>query len=110
MSVPIPTRYASDLPSPPFVSVAGIPNFRDLGGYPLVTSPNHSIRREFIYRCGEPSQVTEDGISTMSKLGITHIYDLRSIPEIERNKSNGRGGIVEWEGMLRRLSRFMNNY
>lgn len=37
----------------------------------------------------------------MTRLGITHIYDLRSIPEIERNKAAGRGGIVEWEGCER---------
>lgn len=100
MSIPIPTRSASDLPSPPFITVAGIPNFRDLGGYPVAASADHSVRREVIYRCGEPSQVTEHGITTMNNLGVTHIYDLRSIPEIERNKSGGRGGIVEWDGTM----------
>jgi hypothetical protein len=89
------------LPSPPFITVAGIPNFRDLGGYPIASPSNHSIRREVIYRCAEPSQVTKDGITTMQRLGITHIYDLRSNNEIQRAQAAGRGGVVEWEGCER---------
>jgi hypothetical protein len=92
---------SATLPSPPFITVAGIPNFRDLGGYPVASPSSHSIRRKVIYRCGEPSQVTKDGISTMQRLGITHIYDLRSNSEIERGEAAGRGGIVEWEGCER---------
>ncbi len=92
---------SAELPSPPFLTVAGIPNFRDLGGYPILSSPSHSIRREIIYRCAEPSQVTKDGISTMQRLGITHIYDMRSMPEIQRGEAAGRGGVVEWEGCER---------
>ncbi|KAG0650074.1 Tyrosine-phosphatase [Hyphodiscus hymeniophilus] len=101
MSVSEQSAEVSSLPSPPFITVAGIPNFRDCGGYPVSESPNHSIRREVIYRCGEPSQVTEDGITTMQRLGITHIYDLRSNNEIERAQAAGRGGVVEWEGCQR---------
>lgn len=37
----------------------------------------------------------------MKKLGITHIYDLRSNNEIERNMAAGRGGVVEWDGCQR---------
>jgi len=37
----------------------------------------------------------------MQKLGITHIYDLRSGPELQRNRDAGRGGVVEWEGCER---------
>ncbi len=33
----------------------------------------------------------------MQRLGITHIYDLRSNNEIERAQAAGRGGVVEWE-------------
>lgn len=94
------TDYAA-LPSPPFLEVAGIPNFRDLGGYPLPNRPNSSIRRDLIYRCAEPSKVTQDGIITLKNLGITHIYDLRSKVEIERAAAAGRGGVVEWDGCTR---------
>ncbi len=104
MSKDAPSAAATDsvtIPSPPFITVAGIPNFRDLGGYPVSYPRDHSIRREVIYRCAEPSNVTHDGITTMQRLGITHIYDLRSYNEIERNKAAGRGGVVEWEGCER---------
>lgn len=89
------------LPSPPFIHVAGIPNFRDLGGYPIASAPDHSVRRDIIYRSAEPQRVTKDGIAVMNSLGITHIYDLRSNNEIERNQAAGRGGVVTWEGCER---------
>ena len=94
------TDYAV-LPSPPFIEVAGIPNFRDLGGYPVSSRASHSIRRDHIYRCAEPSKITEDGISTMRKLGITHMYDLRSKIEIQGAEAAGRGSVVEWDGCSR---------
>lgn len=90
-----------ELPMPPFITVTGIPNFRDLGGYPISGSKSHSVRRGIVYRCGEPSAVTQEGIATIQQLGITHIYDLRSNNEIERNKAAGRGGVVEWDGTQR---------
>jgi hypothetical protein len=37
----------------------------------------------------------------MQRLGITHIYDLRSNNEIQRSEAAGRGGVVEWEGCER---------
>jgi hypothetical protein len=101
MSAIVAATAPVELPSPPFITVAGIPNFRDLGGYPISASKSHSVRRAVVYRCGEPSMVTEDGITTMQQLGITHIYDLRSNNEIERNQAAGRGGVVEWDGTQR---------
>ncbi|KAI9046900.1 hypothetical protein LZ554_008978 [Drepanopeziza brunnea f. sp. 'monogermtubi'] len=97
----IPSTRSDVHTKPPFITVSGIPNFRDVGGYPISSPADHSIRREVIYRCAEPSKVTEAGISTIRKLGITHIYDLRSNNEIERNRVAGIGGIVEWEGCER---------
>jgi hypothetical protein len=93
------TKKTVDLPSPPFVCVSGIHNFRDLGGYAV--SPAFSVRRHVIYRCGEPSKVTQDGIETLKSLGVTHMYDLRSKIEIDRNKDATWGGIKEWDGCER---------
>ena len=97
-------RKMTDLARQPFISVSGISNFRDIGGYAVDESSSssaRSIRRNMIYRCGEPSRVTEAGIETLHSLGITRIYDLRSKTEIERNKSAGWGGIKEWSGCER---------
>ncbi len=94
------------LPAPPFVLVSGIPNFRDLGGYAVTSSSppsrsSHSIRTRYIYRCGEPSEVTVDGIEVLRSLGITYVYDLRSNAEIERSIASGKKAIVVWESSER---------
>ncbi|GAM84227.1 hypothetical protein ANO11243_022210 [Dothideomycetidae sp. 11243] len=78
-----------DLPSPPFVSVEGIPNLRDIGGY---AKPSGSVRLGRIYRSADPSRVSPSGLSTLSSLGIERVFDLRSSPEIKRV---GR----EWGGL-----------
>jgi hypothetical protein len=102
MAVHSNTDKAVDLPSPPFISVSGIYNFRDLGGYAV--SPGLSVKRNVIYRCGEPSKVTQAGIETLRSLGVTHMYDLRAKVEIDRNKDVGWGGVKEWDGCERVFS------
>lgn len=98
MSFPSKTENGIALPSPPFIHVAGILNFRELGGYAILQSPStHSVRRNLIYRCGDTSRVTPDGIATLRVLGITHVYDLRSNSEVEKNRRAGRGEFVPWE-------------
>lgn len=99
----------STLPThPPWKSVPGIYNFRDLGGYPIqgstgsvplprprprpsplpATAPYSpqpaQVRRNLIYRAAEPSRVTADGMAVLvAKLNVAATYDLRSNPEIE---------------------------
>jgi protein tyrosine/serine phosphatase len=74
------------LPSPPFVNVDGVKNFRDLGGYAIRGRNNVTVRRGVIYRSAHPSRITPDGISTLNGLGVKTIFDLRSVPEIERHR------------------------
>jgi hypothetical protein len=100
-SVPNPTTPSS-LPSPPFVSMGGIANFRDLGGYPIEGNPNQSVRRNYIFRCAEPTKATEEDIQKIKAQGITHIYDLRSNPEINKLQISGAAGTVtNWPGVER---------
>lgn len=96
-NVPAETR----LPSPPFMDIEGISNFRDLGGYSISSAPRRSIRRNVIYRCAQPSRVTDRGIAALQELGITHVYDLRSENEVRRNESKGRGDVVDWANCRR---------
>lgn len=91
----------SALPSPPFVTVEGIHNFRDLGDYPVSTIPSKSVRSNIIFRCAEPSQITPNGIQTLRSLGVTAFFDLRSGPEIEKMKAHSP--VVEIEGIDRVL-------
>jgi hypothetical protein len=93
---------SSSLPSPPFVSMKGIANFRDLGGYTIASDQTKCVRPNFIYRCAEPTKATEEDIEKIKSLGITHIYDLRSDPEIKKLQISGSAGTVtDWPGVER---------
>ncbi|KAI1131033.1 tyrosine phosphatase [Nemania abortiva] len=107
---------AGDLPSPPFISVPGLPNFRDAGGYEVISdlpgapyadgkSKVRMIRRGVLFRSSEPSRLTDDGAMQLSKqLGIKLVYDLRSAVEIARGLDSGHGfPLREWEGSERKF-------
>ncbi|OTA58634.1 tyrosine phosphatase [Hypoxylon sp. EC38] len=92
----------TELPSPPFHPIPGLPNFRDIGGYPVSGSPQDGasathkiVRRGLIYRSSEPSKVTEDGILKLKGLGIEKVFDLRSAVEIEAGQRDGFGWKVK---------------
>ncbi|KAI1771645.1 protein-tyrosine phosphatase-like protein [Hypoxylon cercidicola] len=99
------------LPSPPFLAISGLPNFRDIGGYPVVSSTSAGddgsktskvVRRGLVYRASEPSKLTDDGVSKLRGLGIEKVFDLRSAVEIEKGTKDGFGWQVkEWEGAER---------
>ena len=83
----------------PFHDIPGVPNFRDIGGYPVAHKPGYTVRRGLIFRSSEPSNITDDGISRVTNLGITHIYDLRSALEIKNADGTGSGQPVrKWDG------------
>jgi len=88
----------SDLPSPPFIHVEGIHNFRDLGGLPSIP-----IRPAYIYRSATPARITPAGLEAFKSLGVTTIYDLRSRPELSNDHGfNGNEkAVVEIEGVKR---------
>ncbi|KAK5170324.1 uncharacterized protein LTR77_004911 [Saxophila tyrrhenica] len=74
------TLTMTNLPSPPFVDIKGIANFRDVGGQ------LDNVRKGVVFRSADPSKASEEGLKKMSKdLGITTIFDLRSAPEIKRD-------------------------
>jgi hypothetical protein len=104
-AAPNPETPAS-LPSPPFIAMKAIPNFRELGGFPIQGEPNKSFRRGFLFRCAEPTRATSEDISKVKSLGITRIYDLRSMPEIRKHQvstigSGTPGAPYAWEGVER---------
>lgn len=110
------------LPSPPFIEIPGLRNFRDCGGYPVIISPDGGkqeqeheeeekekkekkqqvIRSGVVFRSSEPSMVTDEGIAILrDRLRVTHVYDLRSRTEIERDTANGGRHVREWDGAER---------
>ncbi|KAH7308539.1 tyrosine/serine phosphatase-like protein [Stachybotrys elegans] len=75
------------LPSPPFVAVPGIFNFRDIGGYPVASRPGFLLRPGLVFRSGDPSAVTPDGLALLrDRLGLAAVFDLRSHAEVQRSE------------------------
>lgn len=89
----------ASLPSPPFIPIEGIHNFRSLGGYPTSIPTSSITRSDLLFRSAEPSQVTSAGIAALKALNIRTIFDLRSLPEIERIKP--LTPVIEIEGIER---------
>ncbi|KAK7894151.1 hypothetical protein LTR67_006854 [Exophiala xenobiotica] len=116
-STPEPENFAiafpDHLPTPPFLHVEGVPNFRDLGGYACqppsssaststtdsdsgtssqqqpgtttATTATYILRKGLLYRCAHPTHLTAQGASYLTQtLGVRDMYDLRSQPEISR--------------------------
>ena len=93
------------LSQPPFVTIDGVLNIRDLGSY-QTADPSFITKPSLIYRSGEVAGITEEGIflispstriatqsrelgkSQLKSLGITHIFDLRSDPEMAKWQSS----------------------
>ncbi|KAL2865952.1 nucleotide-diphospho-sugar transferase [Aspergillus lucknowensis] len=64
-------------PSPPFVAVEGVRMFRDIGG-----NAQSPMRRGLVFRSGDPSNITQKGLTELASLCIKKIFDLRSLVEI----------------------------
>ncbi|KAI0751035.1 protein-tyrosine phosphatase-like protein [Daedaleopsis nitida] len=78
-----PAVVAEELSRPPFVSIPGVVNVRDLGSYPT-DQPGYITKPKLAYRAGEISHITEEGMQQLRDLGITTIYDLRSDTEMQK--------------------------
>ncbi|KAK4215874.1 tyrosine-protein phosphatase [Rhypophila decipiens] len=97
------------LPTPPFITtIPGIANLRDVGGYPISSSSGPSpspvkkiVRKGILYRAAEPSSVSPQGATLLTTsaatseggLGVTHIYDLRSLIELAKKDPSS----AEWD-------------
>ncbi len=57
----------------------GIPNFRDLGGYP--TADGGRVRWGRVYRSAKLSRATPAGLSALDALGMASVFDLRTAEE-----------------------------
>ena len=89
------------LPCPPFISIDGLHNFRDFGGYPIADRPGKIVRRGMLYRSADPSKITNTGISQLQALNIARVFDLRSDFEIEESTKKGWGQIRVWDRAVR---------
>ncbi|KAI8937896.1 hypothetical protein NX059_005581 [Plenodomus lindquistii] len=78
------------LPSPPFYNVPNLNNLRDAALFPLTTSSGQKIRRGVLFRSAEVSKLDLDGWKAVREIGVGHVFDLRSKPEVDK----GWAGIV----------------
>jgi protein-tyrosine phosphatase len=63
------------------LSLQGTPNFRDLGGYE--TEEGRRLRWGKLYRSSKLSNLTDEDINYVSRLGVTLICDFRQVIEQE---------------------------
>lgn len=100
-----PVYVKERLSQPPFVTIPGVVNVRDLGGYSSTIHAGMRTRSRLVFRSAELSSVTEEGMSSenltyctlrimassgklkLKELGVTTVFDLRSDTEIERYES-----------------------
>lgn len=107
---------AAELP-PPFIYVPSLPNLRDVGGLPVISSASAGrdgeeearslvVRKGVLYRAADPTFLTEEEIAFLNRdLGITDIYDLRSEPEFEKQGP----ALQEWEDRLKAYNEGSNS-
>jgi hypothetical protein len=86
---------AQELPFP-FVAVAGLDNFRDVGGWSIADNKNSTVRTAVFYRGPDPSSAEPAGLQKLKELRITVAFDLRSKKQVER-----AGGLKELDGIER---------
>ncbi|RDB19827.1 Tyrosine-protein phosphatase [Hypsizygus marmoreus] len=79
-----PVYVAEVLSRPPFVTIDGVINVRDLGFYPSTSKPGHVTRPRFLFRSAELSGITKEGEEQLRALGVAKVFDLRSDTEIHK--------------------------
>jgi hypothetical protein len=84
-----PNNYHPVAPfSLPFHSIPGVPNFRDIGGWPITSSsassPPQHVKTGIIFRGSDTLRITPTGISCLQDLNVKTIFDLRSKQQVEK--------------------------
>ncbi|EUC28439.1 hypothetical protein COCCADRAFT_109175 [Bipolaris zeicola 26-R-13] len=83
------TEPSQLLPNPPFYTIPNINNLRD-ASLSLTTTSGSRIRPHILFRSAEVSKLDVAGWTAVHSLGISHVFDLRSKPEVDK----GWAGIV----------------
>jgi protein-tyrosine phosphatase len=77
-------------PTPPFLHIEGVRNFRDFGGY--ATAHGAQVKRGHLYRSANYAAITETGQSQFATTGIKVVVDLRRGAERQTSPSQ-LGGV-----------------
>ncbi|EKD21212.1 tyrosine phosphatase [Drepanopeziza brunnea f. sp. 'multigermtubi' MB_m1] len=93
---PPPQALTRDL-QPLFVSIPGLANFRDVGGWPIEGAIPSAVRTGLLFRGPDPATVTDQGLLKLREtIGVRTDFDLRSRGQIEK-----AGGVRPLDGIER---------
>ncbi|KAI4607674.1 hypothetical protein J4E83_009571 [Alternaria metachromatica] len=88
--MPSPDNPNPTLPSPPFYThIPNINNLR-LATHSLTTTSGATLRPGILFRSAEVAKLDTAGWTAVRDIGVAHVFDLRSLPEVEK----GWAGIV----------------
>ncbi|EDU41659.1 Protein tyrosine serine phosphatase [Pyrenophora tritici-repentis] len=73
----------SPLPTPPFHTLPNIHNLRD-AALSVTISTGASLRPNILFRSADVSKLDIGDWKALNKLGVAHVFDLRSKPEIDK--------------------------
>jgi hypothetical protein len=80
------TQSTGILKKPPFYTVDGVANFREIGGYSSSEESDKQpsiIRLKHVFRSGELTYIKPSGAEMLKQLGIRKVFDLRADAEIK---------------------------
>ena len=89
LSLPKPADM-SPLASPPFISVDGVRNVRDFGGYP--SAYGGRVKTGVLYRSAHLQNTTTDGRATLNNLPLSLVVDVRR-PKERLERPNNLDGL-----------------
>jgi len=88
------------LPSPPFHTIPNINNLRDAALFPL-TTPSGPVRSKILFRSADVSKLDLEGWQALNSIGVAHVFDLRSKPEVEKGLTDDCLSAMESSGIKR---------
>jgi protein-tyrosine phosphatase len=91
--VAMASAASAQAPAAHVIALQGQSNFRDLGGYP--TADGRRVKSGLIFRSGELSNLTPQDYSTLSKLALRTVYDLRTDGERATAQTKWAAGPVQ---------------
>jgi hypothetical protein len=110
---PIDVHTVAELLSaPPFVTISGVANTRDLGGLPVMNhlpdaneanAKRMEVRMGRLFRSAQLNSVRNEGRRKLSSLNIGDIFDLRTSAEVRKyarlpvNDPNPSAGLLDFK-------------
>lgn len=64
----------------------------------MASQPTKMVRRGVLFRSADPARLESDGVAVLQRLGVTHVFDLRSVVELAKA---GDEKPREWQDVTR---------